>query len=228
MEPHDSINWLATLADEFDSHENRTNGAQVVRCLTNGLGLLRDTLWRRVHQDVEQFLGTDSIYMPVSETKAKQLTIAEIEVYEIAESAWAAGSLGYVAEHGDWYLQWLARLRCDQLGSEPQIVERCRSYLSRSPDDRRLTFTDRLGRVMPESRRAPLVLFRLVPLSIHIATACAFNDRGTAAGLRHEQSTILPAITDCQECRGQVLECVEQCRCCGNPLWKHAWLTAAD
>jgi hypothetical protein len=228
MEPHDSINWLAALADEFDCHENRKDGAQVVRCLVNGLSLLRDTLWRRVHQDVEQSLGTDSLYMPVSETKAKQLTIAEIEVYEIAESALAATSFGYVAEHGGWYLQWLARLRSAQLGPEPQVVERCRSYLFSPADDRRLTFVDRLGRVMPESRRAPLVLFRLVPLSIQIATASAFHDRGTAERLRREQATILPAITDCQECRGQVLECVEQCRCCGNPLWKHAWLTAAD
>ena len=85
-----------------------------------------------------------------------------------------------------------------------------------------------MGRVLPESRHAPLVLFLLFPLAVQIVTASAFDDRGTASGQRRQQTAILPAITDCRQCRGQLLEFTEQCTACGNPLWKYDWLTAVD
>ncbi|MGD0655262.1 MAG: hypothetical protein ABSA16_13025 [Thermoguttaceae bacterium] len=37
-----------------------------------------------------------------------------------------------------------------------------------------------------------------------------------------------PAIADCRQCSGQVLECTEQCRTRGNPLCKYERLTAVD
>jgi len=224
----DSINWLAQAAEEFNRHENRADGAGVAACLSNGLTILRESLYLRVFEDVEKNVGRDSMLAPVSESKAEQQSIEEIEIYQAAESAIFAKHTGYIDQTNDWYLPWLARLRLGERGQNAEVLERSKLYLSKGPDDRRLAFMDALARVLPESREAPLVLFRLVPLSVHIATARAFGDRSTALKLRCEQTAILPAIADCRQCRAQVLECVEQCRACGNPLWKYEWLTAVD
>jgi len=50
----------------------------------------------------------------------------------------------------------------------------------------------------------------------------------TASDLRRQQVPIQPAIANCRECRGEVLQCAERCRLCGNPLWKYEWLVAVD
>ena len=163
-----------------------------------------------------------------SESEAERQAIEEIELYQAAESAMFAKNAGYVNRVGDWYLPWLVRLRLVERGWNEEFIGRSEVYLPKSSDQRRLAFMDALARVLPESREAPLVLFRLAPLSVQIATARAFGDRGEASKLRLEQTAILPAIADCRQCRAQVLECVEQCRACGNPLWKYQWLTAAS
>ena len=61
-----------------------------------------------------------------------------------------------------------------------------------------------------------------------IATALAFGDHARARDARKRQTADLPAIRYCSQCRGDVLENGEQCRGCGNPLWKFEWLTATD
>ena len=91
-------------------------------------------------------------------------------------------------------------------------------------EQRRLKFLSVLQHSMPETTKAPLVLFRLYPRSLRIATAVAFGDFVRAKKLRSEQMSFLPAITDCHECHGRVFENDEICRCCGNPLWNYAWL----
>ena len=53
-----------------------------------------------------------------------------------------------------------------------------------------------------------------------IVTVPIPNHRELAIG------TLLSIIRDCAECHGSVLENGEQCRNCGNPLWKYDWLTA--
>ena len=224
----DSPNWLADAAEEFNLHENRKDGPHVAGCLMNGLTTLRDALYLRVHRDVEQIVGRDSMLMPVSEFRAQQRTTQEIEAYQIGESVAAARQSRYVSDPEGWYWPWLARLRLGEAGLEKEFTERTRGYLSGTPDERRRTFMNELARVLQESHEAPLVLFRLVPLAVQIATACAFGDRGTASDLRRQQTAILPAIADCRQCQGRLLECVEHCRACGNPLWKYEWLTMAD
>ena len=222
------MNWLAKAAEEFNQYAKRRDGADVAGCLANGLAILRSSLYGRVHHNVESEYGMDSMLMPVSETKTMALATEQIEVYQIAESAAAVRQCGYVAPPDAWYLPWLARLRLGDRGSAPDVLERCNNYLTATADGRRLAFTNILAGVLHESRRAPLVLFRLLPLSIHLATAMAFGDRRRAADLRREQTSLLPAISGCQQCRGGVLECTEQCPMCGNPLWKHKWLVAID
>jgi hypothetical protein len=70
------------------------------------------------------------------------------------------------------------------------------------------------------------VLYRLFPLAAGIVTATAFVDAGAAAELRESQTSWLPSIADCGECRGRVLENGEQCAVCNNPLWNYEWLNA--
>ncbi len=125
-------------------------------------------------------------------------------------------------------MQWLARLRLGALSADVNVVRRFAQYASKTTDDRRLAFTDVLARALPESRRAPLVLFRLVPLALHVATALAFGDRGRASEVRDRQTSLLEAIADCRQCGGRVLENGQQCGQCGNPLWTFRWLTTAD
>ena len=101
-----------------------------------------------------------------------------------------------------------------------QLVE----YAGQSPDQRRLTLSNVLVTILPNARRAPLVLFRLFPMAVQIATVIAFGDNASAARMRANQRDCLPAIEDCGQCRGRVLDNGEQCAVCGNPLWTTKWL----
>jgi hypothetical protein len=212
---------------EFNEHERRNDGLRVATSLCAGLGVLRDSLFIRMHEDVERTIGRDSMLMPVSEIKAQKLTKAEIEMYQIAESAAAAGEFGYVGA-ADWYAQWLARLRHSDPQLDPAVCKRLADYLAETPNKRRTRFESALAKVLPESTRAPLVLHRLHPLCVQITTAQAFSDHARASAFRQSQTSILPAILDCRSCHGKVLENGEQCAGCGNPLWKFSWLTTAD
>jgi len=218
----------AKAAEEFNRQHNRTDGARVAACLIHGLGVLQESLYHRIYQDLQRAFARDSSLMPASEVKAQQSATEEIAAYQLAESAWAAVEFGCVGQPRDWFLRWLASLLWGPLGWEGKIVHRGRGYLPKTPDDRRLAFMGRLLQIVPVSRQAPLVLFRLLPLSIWIATACAFDDRATSLRLRHQQVSILPAIADCRHCHGQILKCHDPCPACGNPLWKHEWLSAVD
>jgi hypothetical protein len=100
--------------------------------------------------------------------------------------------------------------------------------LEKDDDQRRLSFSGHLEHAYPEARRAPLVLYRLFPLSVGIATALAFSAPLDANELRNQQMFWLPSIQDCHECHGAPLENGEKCRVCGNPVWSHRWLTEAD
>ncbi len=229
MAQKQSEKWLKELAGELERREKRRHAAEVVAGLAGGLSLLRECLYLRVHQDVEERVGRDSMMIPLSEIESLRRTKDEIDVYQIAESAVAVNRLGYVLSGIDWYLPWLARLRfgphVDGADLE-ELLDRCRQYVDKTADERRLLFTDLLAGVHPQATRAPLVLYRLVPTAVGIATALAFVDHQTALQLRKDQTADLPAIGDCGQCKGEVLANGERCDACGNPLWKHEWLTA--
>ena len=126
---------------------------------------------------------------------------------------------------GDWFLDWLFRLR---LGEEHERLfkQRVKSYRSPTAEDRRLKFLAELQRAIPESVQTPLVLFRLFPRAVRIVAAIAFDDPLRAQELRLEQCRFLPAVRDCCECHGRVLDNEENCRVCGNPVWEFQWLQA--
>lgn len=213
---------------ELNERLKRSDGEQVVNGLVHGLNVVRDSLFVRVHDDVEQTIGTDSMLLSSSMFKQEVETRLEIDLYQIAESDLHATARGYCGTGEPWYRKWITTLRMDQPFERSRVEQRLAGYASKSADDRRLAFTDVLERTFPEARRAPLVIYRLVPLAVWIATSLAFGDHAEAKQLRKNQVALLPPITDCQECRGELLENGEQCRNCGNPLWKYKWLMATD
>jgi len=219
---------LTEAVEQFNGHERRDDGARVARSLCSGLGLLRDLFYARMHFDVEDNFGVDSMLVPVSEIRTQKATKNEIEVFQVVESSWAAAEYGYVTPDDDWYIQWLGRLRLGESFSDGGNAKQVAEYQSKTPDDRRLALIDVLLKVLPESRRAPLVLFRLVPLAVHVVTALAFGDQATASEVRQRQVACLPSIHDCHQCRGAVMDNEEICAVCGNPLWRFEWLTVAD
>lgn len=218
----------ASAVAEFARHDSRHDGRLAVAWLDQGLTILRNSLFLRMHRDVELFVGRDSMMMPVSELKSMFVVNQAIEVYQIAESAAAAKQLGYVADPETWYLDWLAHLRLSERDWDGPAAERAKEYFARTDDLRRPAFIDEMGRILHESVAAPLVLFRLLPPAIRIVTARAFGDEKTADTLRSQQVALLPSIADCRQCGGRVLGSGEQCPKCGNPLWTYEWLIAAD
>jgi hypothetical protein len=224
--PQQRASSLVEAVKEFNDRTGRTDGQNVAGSLLGGLTLLADLLYSRLHEDVERLVGSDSMLMPVSELKARQATKAEIAVYQVAESKVAVGNLGLLGPGDEWYVPWLARLTLGEFGAHAKVTARLTAYLAATPRKRQLAFTNVLVKVLPESSRAPLVLFDLFPLAIHLATAIACVSPGGASDLRHQQLALQPAIGDCQKCRGQILENGLECPVCGNPLWKHEWLVA--
>jgi hypothetical protein len=228
MKGADSAERHASAVKEFNEHERRSDGTTVAGSLASGLDRLRESFYLRVHHDVERALGVDSMWMPLSELRAERQTKREIDIYQIAESAATVRDCHYLADPGEWYLPWLCRFRLGDAHTDVGNAARLADYAGKTLRDRRLAFSDVLGEVLRESRRAPLVLFRLMPSCVEIATALAFGDHARARDARKRQIADLPAIRYCNQCRGDVLENGEQCRGCGNPLWKYDWLTATD
>jgi hypothetical protein len=216
----------AEAAAEFDRHEKRDDGTRVTNSLGDGLVLLRDAFFNRVHGDVERVFGMDSMLLPVAVLKSEANTNMEIEIYQIVEGVLDARENRYVSGDDTWFMNWVARLRLADMAEPPAVVQRLAFYAERSADDRRRAFLSRLQQVLPEVGRAPLVMFRLLPLAISIAVALAFGDHPRAEETRKRQITWLPSIADCHACHGRLLENGEKCQHCGNPFWKYDWLTA--
>ncbi len=213
-------------ASEFDRHEQRSDGVRVVGSLADGLSMLRDLLFARIHEEGESGFGQDSMLLPVSVVKSEAAANKEIEIYLIAESAADAVAGGYVNSADAWFQQWLGRLRLGDYVAAPAVVQRLNFYADKSPDDRRRGFSSQLQQALPEAGRAPLVLYRLLPLAVSIVTAMAFGDQPRAEATRKRQIHWLASIADCHSCHGRLLDIGENCAQCGNPFWKHDWLTA--
>ncbi len=162
MNAQETVSRCSAAAEEFDHHEQRSDGLQVIESLCGGLTLIRDAVYARVHADVERRLGTDSMIFPLSEEKSERVTKVEIEIYQIVVAAGAAQAKGYVAD-GNWFRDWLARLRMGQLDSNSRAARRISYYVSKSAHDQRLAFGNILAMAQPEASRAPLVLLRLGP-----------------------------------------------------------------
>ena len=113
MNAQEIVSRCSAAAEEFDRHEHRSDGLQVIESLCGGLTLIRDAVYARVHADVERRMGMDSMIFPLSEEKSERTTKLEIEIYQIVVAAGTAQAKGYVAD-GKWFRDWLAELRMGQ------------------------------------------------------------------------------------------------------------------
>lgn len=217
----------AKAAAEFNQHEGRSDGNVIAERLIKNLTSLRESLLQRVLAP-EKSLPLDSMMLPVSKLKAQKHASEELEAFMIAESAHAARLLKLVRQDEAWYANWLSAMRLDAWGPLGNVPNRVAAYRAQSSDERRLQFSNQLVELIPEARLAPLVLFRLLPTTVHVATALAFGDAKGAEVIRAEQIKILPSITYCQQCHGKVLGDGKECSQCGNPLWNRQWLSEAD
>jgi hypothetical protein len=227
MIPPNSPERRNDAAAEFDAHERRNDGLQVVNSLCYGMTSLRNLLFVRIHEDVEKNVGRDSMMMPVSALACEEKTKLEIEVFQLALSTATTQRKKYVGDTA-WYARWMGKLRLGDHATDPANEKRLARYLALTDEERRLGFSRVLEKAFPEAMRAPLVLYRLFPLAVAIVTAAAFRDAREVEALREQQITWLPSIRDCQDCRGRPLDNGEQCPVCGNPVWSYAWLTYAD
>ncbi len=214
-------------ATDFDRHEGRSDGAEIAVRLAKNLTALRESLFRCVLTP-DKSLSLDSMLLPASKLKAQQQAAEEVEAFMIAESAEAVRLLELVKTDETWYVDWLTALRLDAWNPLGNVPERIGSYLKQSGDERRLQFSNLLVEAIPETRRAPLVLFRLLPTAVHLTTALAFGDSKAAEKIRAEQIKILPSIAYCQQCHGELLADGKECSTCGNPLWNNQWLSEID
>jgi hypothetical protein len=191
-----------------------------------GLNTLRNLVFQRIHEDVETHVGRDSMLLPIRADESERLAKCEIEAYQVAIAAQTIQERGYLASDLRWCAGWLAELRLGADLEDPKWRRRVRQYVSASEDEQRLSFGRNLETVFPEARRAPLILYRLFPLSIRIVSAVAFGHHLEAAEWRNRQALWLPAIGDCHECHGRPLDNGDQCPVCGNPVWTYHWLCA--
>jgi hypothetical protein len=226
MNPEEQVQLRVEAAAEFDRHEGRSDGHRVAGSLTDGLNTLRDLFVARVSVDLEQEVGLDSMLSPVSALKTEARAKAEVDIYQVAEVCVAVRERKYATDVENWFEPWLTRLRLGEFSANEAVAQRLTHYRGRGPDDRRRAFVMMLERTIAEARQAPLIIYRLQPLALSIATAMAFDDFPRAAEERKRQIALLPGIVDCHHCRGGLLETGEKCGQCGNPMWKYEWLTA--
>lgn len=212
-------------ASAFDKQFARTDGARVVASLMAGFDTLSKLALDRVSTDPESQFGVDSMVMPATVAKGHVAGYREIEMYVSVESDAAAIAHRYVPADTKWYFNWLSRLRLNEWYGELAVVGRLATYHAKPADGRRMMLETALERALPQAMHAPLVLFRVFPLAIEIVTAVGFGDLAGAEVVRKQQIAQLPHLSDCHECHGRLLDNGEECRQCGNPLWKSEWLT---
>ncbi|MBM4092504.1 MAG: hypothetical protein FJ276_24235 [Planctomycetes bacterium] len=228
METHatECLARQTAAAVELSQQEPTVAAELVTRSLVDGLNLLRNIMFTRIHEDVEANYGQDSMLLPVSVAESEHRAKTEIEAYQIAVAAATVRDRGYIKGDFRWFLNWLGHLRLGDLLNDNKWRRRIRHYLSMTEDEQRLSYSRNLEGVFPEASRAPLILYRLFPTSVSIVTAIAFGQHLEAAEMRNRQAFWLPAITDCRECHGRPLDNGEQCCVCSNPLWTYYWLSA--
>lgn len=228
MNVMETVARRSRAAVELAALEGRSDAAQVVNSLSDGLTTLRNLLFERIHHDVEERFGMDSMLAPVSEEKCEERMKAEIETYQVAVVAEEASVRGYIEQETAAFAAWLACLRLGDHYTTTHYSKTLAKYLPLERKQRRRQFEATLERCLREVSKAPLVLFRLFPLSVRIATCLAFRDPLAAAEWRNLQITWQPAIEDCHDCHGRLLDNSEVCRQCGNPVWRFDWLREAE
>jgi hypothetical protein len=225
MQLQEQVGTRVQAVEELAIHEDRQDAERIVDSLASGLTLLGDACNTRVFNDVLKVYPQDSMQVRFP-AKGELPGKTEIDLFLIVEASYAAAEQRLIRSGAAWCATWLATLRLGETAGQPQAQRRLQNYTELPSDARRLAFQRVLDKAIPESRRAPLVLLRLLPLAAGIATATAFGNLDLARALRKQQTSLLPAILDCHRCRGRLIDNGETCAECGNPLWKFSWLAS--
>jgi hypothetical protein len=215
-------------AKHLAQQQPEMDAERITASLSDGLNTLRNLMFTRIHEDVEDNLGRDSMLLPVSVRESELAAKREIDCFQVATAARAAQDHHHVTCEFAWYVRWLGHLRLGEAANDPKYRRRVRHYLRASEDEARLDFSRYLERVFPEASRAPLILYQLFPLAVRIVCAIAYGRHLEASELRNRQAFWLAVINDCHECHGRPLDNGEQCQVCGNPLWNYRWLQEVD
>lgn len=228
MEKHlrDGLARRTAAAAQLRKQDPDLATEDVTHSLVYGLDTLRKLLFHRIHHDVEENVGKDSMLLPISAEQSERVAKSEIESFQVSVAGLAAIDRQYTRCDKKWFVSWLAQLRLEEAMDDTKWRRRIRHYLTMSDDELRLSFSRNLESVFPEAQLAPLILYRLYPLSVRIVTAIAFGHHLDAAELRNRQIFWLPAIGDCHECHGRPLDNGDECTVCGNPIWDYRWLCA--
>ncbi len=139
MSVQDQSPRLAAAAAELAGHGHCHDAGQVVAGLADGLSLLRELFFERMHGDVERIIGYDSMLLGASAVRSEADTHIEIEIYEVVEAA-AEAAAGQFTSDDEWFCHWLARLRLGMAADKPAIAQRFSFYVGKPPDVRRRTF----------------------------------------------------------------------------------------
>src|SRR5262249_29219749 len=157
----------------------------------------RKLLLTRLHNDVEAQFGIDTIRAPSTSNEARREighAASEIETYSAVVVLAEAAHSGYAKADFPWFCGWLTRL-CWGEHADPAILERLHAYDQLTDGERRRMFASLVEQALPEATSAPLVIYRLYPRAVRIATALAFGDRLRASDVRSEQIAYLPVIS---------------------------------
>ncbi len=57
MEIEEFVKRRAVAAEEFNLHEGRSDGVEIAGSLAGGLTILRDALYKRLHEDVQRLMA---------------------------------------------------------------------------------------------------------------------------------------------------------------------------
>ncbi len=169
---------------EFEHHRIGPDAKHAVQALDAGIAHLRDAYAERVHEDLEEEFGQDSMLAPPSLAReAQQILEArrEIEAYSCFLVANEITRHCYLDNAGDWILDWVLHLR---FGDNREFAaQRAAVYRSMTPRERHVLFISLLKQALPESKKAPGVLFHLFNRGVKIVAAIAFGktDRAQAA-----------------------------------------------
>jgi hypothetical protein len=225
MQLQEQVGTRVQAVEELAIHEDRQDAERIVDSLAAGLTLLGEATGTRVFNDVLKIYPQDSMQIRFP-AKGELPGKTEIDLFLIVEASYVAAEQRLIRSGAAWCATWLATLRLGETAGQPQAQRRLQNYAELPGDARRLAFQRVLDKAIPESRRAPLVLLRLLPLAAGIVSATAFGNLDLARSLRKQQTSLLPAINDCHRCRGRVLDNGDTCAECGNPLWKFNWLAS--
>ncbi|MFO7908117.1 MAG: hypothetical protein R6U98_36085 [Pirellulaceae bacterium] len=129
------VDRRAAAAAQLAKKQPDLSAEKITQSLIDGLGTLRERLFERIHNDVEENVGEDSMLLPLSVEKSEQLANLEIESFQVSIAALEASNRQYISCDNRWFVGWLAQLRMGEAVKDSKWRRRVRHYLAMSDDE---------------------------------------------------------------------------------------------